>query len=283
MTPAIEMLSETNRNEVDAYLVRHEDSAQFLINNLREHGPRLTSHHNSGNFKAIRSDGQISAVFCLARRGDLIIQADHDFSQTILSACEKETLPLKGFIGDWASVAPVWERFKKANPTFKPSYESKEILYAYLLSGTNSKLRRDERVRFLENSDFDQWLAFGVSYLSELGLPDDTTTEQKRDTFAQMVLNRLWWGLFSGKIMLSRTALNSKGTSVGQVGGVFTPKQHRQKGYARATTFHMLKDCRDLHGHTKNILFTGETDLPAQKLYESMGYKRVGSFAVILG
>ncbi len=33
----------------------------------------------------------------------------------------------------------------------------------------------------------------------------------------------------------------------------------------------------------KNILFTGETDLPAQKLYESMGYKRIGPFAVILG
>ena len=46
---------------------------------------------------------------------------------------------------------------------------------------------------------------------------------------------------------------------------------------------HLLKDCRDLHGHNKNILFTGEADIAAQKLYESLGYKRIGSFALILG
>lgn len=32
-----------------------------------------------------------------------------------------------------------------------------------------------------------------------------------------------------------------------------------------------------------NPLFTGEADIPAQKLYESMGYQRIGSFALILG
>ncbi len=31
------------------YLNAHEDSAQFLINNLKAHGPRLTEHPNSGN------------------------------------------------------------------------------------------------------------------------------------------------------------------------------------------------------------------------------------------
>jgi hypothetical protein len=45
----------------------------------------------------------------------------------------------------------------------------------------------------------------------------------------------------------------------------------------------MLKDCRDLHGHVKSILFTGETDYPAQRLYESMGYQRIRFFGLILG
>jgi len=92
-----------------------------------------------------------------------------------------------------------------------------------------------------------------------------------------------WWGLFIDGEMISRTALNSNGEKIGQVGGVFTPKSKRQKGYAKVTMLHMLRDCRDLHGHTKSILFTAETDYPAQKLYEAIGYQRIGSFALILG
>lgn len=45
----------------------------------------------------------------------------------------------------------------------------------------------------------------------------------------------------------------------------------------------MLKDCRDDHRLRKSILFTGETDFPAQKIYESIGYHRIGLFALILG
>jgi predicted GNAT family acetyltransferase len=282
-TTMIESLTEGNRGEAEVFLAAREDTSQFLINNLKLHGPELTSHHNSGNFRLVRQNGVVAAVFCLTRRGNLLIQADSDFSEMILNSCQEEEVPLKGFIGAWDSVAPIWMRFKKAYSDYTPSYESKEILYSYILSSDDPKLRHDARVRFLEEADFEQWLQFSISYMAELGLPDGATTNQKRDTFIQMVRDRLWWGLFSGSTLLSRTALNSKGTTVGQVGGVFTPQQYRQKGLAKATMFHMLKDCRDLHGHTKNILFTGESDIAAQKLYESMGYQRIGSFELILG
>jgi predicted GNAT family acetyltransferase len=280
---SVEVVTELNRREVEEYLTSHEDTSQFLINNLREHGPKLTSHQNSGNFKVIRSNGRVSAVFCLARRGNLFVQASFDFSATILKACEEETIPLTGFIGDWASVSPVWDRFKRAHPGYKASYESKEILYTYLLRQEDSNLVHDLRVRFLEESDFEQWLAFETRYLSELGISDDRVTDQKRESFLRLVRDRLTWGLFVGDTLYSRTGLNSSGANIGQVGGVFTPEQHRKKGYARAAMFHMLKDCRDLHGHRKSILFTGEADIPAQRLYESMGYLRTGSFALILG
>lgn len=281
--PSVELINEKTLAEAEIYLATHEDTSQFLINNLRAHGYTITPHHNSGNFKIIRRDGKIEAVFCLTRRGNLVVQASGDFSEGILSACKEESLPLKGFIGDWDSVHPIAKRFKAANPDYKPTYESKEILYSYQLVYDNEKLQHDDRVRFLEDKDFDQWLEFTYAYLSELSLPDELSLEQKKADFKRQIHERICWGLFSGNTLLSRTALNSKGQTVGQVGGVFTPAQYRQRGYAKAAMFHMLKDCFNLHNHTKNILFTGETDIPAQKLYESMGYNRVDSFALILG
>lgn len=278
----IELIKQEQINDVMAFLGKHEESAQFLINNLRTHGPVLTDHHNSGNFKTLRQDGKIVSVFCLTRRGNLIIQSTHHDAEAVLKSCLEEQVPLKGFIGDWDSVKPVYDLFRKKFPNYNPSYESKEILYTYSLSDSDSKLKHDPRVRFLESTDFPQWLNFSRDYLAELALPDELTEEQKRQDFASQITNQIWWGLFEGDKLLSRVALNSKGESIGQVGGVFTPKELRQRGYAKAAMFHMLKDCRDMHGHVKNILFTGETDYPAQRLYESMGYRRVGYFALIL-
>lgn len=279
----LEQVNDHNIEEVWAFLAQHEEHSQFLINNLREHGPSLTDHRNSGNFKAIRSGGQIRAVFCLSRRGNLLAQASLSAPELMLDACSQESIRLTGFIGDWDSIEPVYRIFRKQNPGFAPTFESKEILYSYPLDVSDHKLRHDARVRFLTCADFAGWKELRMAYLSELGLPFDECDEGMRKDFDDAVLAKCWWGLFEGGELVSQAALNSKGENVGQVGGVFTPRPFRQRGLAKATMVHMLKDCRDLHGHTKSILFTGESDIAAQKLYESMGYNRIGFLAMVFG
>jgi len=49
----IEKICGANIVEARSYLSSHEETTQFLLNNLREHGPELTSHSNSGNFKLV--------------------------------------------------------------------------------------------------------------------------------------------------------------------------------------------------------------------------------------
>ncbi len=265
-----------------AFLNKHEDSSQFLINNLREHGPKLTAHHNSGNFKTVKSGDEVKGVFCLTRRGNLIAQLDLNCAEAVVDSLKSEPVALKGFIGDWKSLEPVLTLYRKLHPDYLPTYESKEILYSYALTANDSKVQHDPRVRFLEERDFPQWLIYSKAYMSELSIPDKLSDEQKHSDFTKQIKNQIWWGLFDGESLQSRVALNSKGETVGQVGGVYTPPNLRQKGLAKAAMFHMLKDCRDLHQHKKSILFTVETDFPAQKLYEAMGYKRIGLFGLVL-
>lgn len=281
----VELISAQNLHEANEYLTRYEETAQFLINNLKTHGPVMTDHHNSGHFKLIRKSGRVAGVFCLTRRGNLLIQTDTNDStepSVLLDACAGEPVSIKGFIGDWNSIDPVYRLFLERNPSFKPSYEAKEILYSYTLSSHDSKLVHDTQVRLLQLCDFDQWLALSAAYMLELSIPDELTLKQKERDFEFQVVNQLCWGLFVDPKLLSKASLNSKGQTIGQVGGVYTPPEFRKKGFAKRVMFHMLKDCIDLHSHTKNILFTGETDLPAQRLYESMGYKPIGFFALVL-
>ncbi len=277
--------------QVSAFLKRYEETSQFLINNLRDRGPVVTDDPYSGNFKVIKQHDQIVAVFYLARCGNVFAQtaqADNgqagsaQLTDLILEACKSEPFPIKGFIGAWPVLAPIFEKFCAENPQFKPSYVSKEILYRLGLAANDSRLQQHPQVRLLVESDFADWHPLRSAYLEELHLTSDSDADRLRARFASSTGNKTWWGFFDDGKLISIAGLNSKSDEIGQVGGVFTPKEKRKHGYAKATMLHLLKDCRDFHGHAKSILFTGENDLPAQKLYESIGYERIGHFALIL-
>ncbi|MDC0980420.1 GNAT family N-acetyltransferase, partial [Bdellovibrionales bacterium] len=215
--------------------------------------------------------------------GNLIVQCSKPLiPEKIIEDCLNESQPVKGFIGEWSSIHPIVDNYRRVNPEFEPSFNSKEILYKLDLNDASESLVHNDRVRFLNESDFDQWLPLSKDYNLELGVPSDLTEDQQRKDFSIRTTDKTWWGMFSGETLLSIAALNSNGERVGQVGGVFTPEEQRRKGYSKATMLHMLKDCREIHGHSKSILFTGETDIPAQKLYEAISYKKIGYFALIL-
>lgn len=249
MKISVEAVGPLDISEVKAFLSQYEDSSQFLINNLRTHGPVLSDHPNSGNYRIIKTGGKISSVFCLSRRGNLLLQSvresdvdsNHDGSsrnlsqnQLILSECEKDPVSISGFIGDWDSVKPVYRLFQERKPTFSPGCIKKEILFSYQLNEGDPKLKRDARVRFLELADFPQWLSLQTEYMAKISIPDDLSQEQRRRDFESQIADKVWWGLFDRDKILSRAALNSKGERVGQVGGVFTPRESRQNGFAKA-------------------------------------------------
>jgi uncharacterized protein len=266
-------------SDVQDFLKQHEESSQFLINNLREYGPRMTEEPYSGNFKLIRENGQVTAVFCLARCGNLYAQASSDrYTEMIIKNCGSE---IKGFLGPWNILGPLYEFYCAQNPSFKPAYHSKEILYSLELQGAS--IQQDDRVRLLTSSDFEAWFPMRKEYLIELGLSDHMDTEKVKERFLRNTdEQKNWWGLFENGELSSIAGLNSKSETIGQVGGVFTPPAKRKRGLSKATMLHMLRDCVDLHGLQKSILFTGQTDIAAQKLYESISYQRIGHFALIL-
>ena len=65
-----------------------------------------------------------------------------------------------------------------------------------------------------------------------------------------------------------------------QVGGVWTPPQLRNRGYARAVVAGALLAVRAA-GVRRSVLFTAEANLPAQRAYAALGFTRIGDWALI--
>jgi predicted GNAT family acetyltransferase len=81
---------------------------------------------------------------------------------------------------------------------------------------------------------------------------------------------------------VATAALNARALDIGQVGGVYTAPDLRGQGLSKAVMRVLLRDSAELHGIRKMILFTGEKNIPAQKVYEGLGFERIGQFGIFL-
>jgi predicted GNAT family acetyltransferase len=273
---------------VRGFLEAHVDTSLFLLSNLAIFGPRLTDHGNSGNYRLVEEAGQLVAVFCLTRRGNLLVQAAGraDLAESILESCEGETTEVSGVAGEWPTAAALWELLR-ADPRFEPTLGSKDVLYRLPLAEGAEVIRTaappEVVVRALDASDFQQWERLNSAYCAELKLPLPAVDDAHAAEFARRTRAKWWWGAFVGRQLAAIVGLNAAYGTVGQVGGVYARPEDRKKGLARAAMELLIEDSREHHGFTKLILFTGEENRGARRLYESLGFELAGAFGLLLG
>jgi predicted GNAT family acetyltransferase len=265
------------------------DTSLFLLSTLAALGPRLGSHLNSGNFRLIEEGGEIAAVFCLTRRGNLLVQAGGrtDLAERIFEGSEAEPIEVRGIVGEWPTAEALW-KLLRADPRFEPTHALKDVLYRLMLQETRrpagEPLDGQLTVRALDAADFVQWERLNSAYLAELSLPLQSTLEQRQTDFMVRIRSGLWWGAFDDCYdLVSIAALNATYGSMAQVGGVYTRPSDRRHGVAKAVMRLLIQDCRKRLGFEKLVLFTGEDNTAARKLYESVGFQVAGGFGLLLG
>lgn len=199
----------------------------------------------------------------------------------VLDACHQEPISLKGVVGNWNFCASFWEYLKTKKIIQKEICASKEILYSIDLHKNN--FLRQPNVRLLTETDYIQWKPLRLDYIIETGFPNELSDKQLFDQFLEKTKKKIAWGLFLNDTLVSIADLNAKALDLGQVGGVYTAPSFRQRGYSRSVMQQLLREAKELHNIRKLIIFTGEQNLSAQKLYSSLGVSQVGYFALLFG
>lgn len=83
--------------------------------------------------------------------------------------------------------------------------------------------------------------------------------------------------------MISTAELNAKALDCGQLGGVYTAADSRGKGYAQALIKQLINSVHQQLNISTLIICTGENNLPARHVYEKLGAKSIGYFALLFG
>jgi GNAT superfamily N-acetyltransferase len=73
------------------------------------------------------------------------------------------------------------------------------------------------------------------------------------------------------------TAATTPAFGVSRIGPVYTPKEHRGRGYASRAVYGVSKLLRD--GGTRACLFTDRANPTSNKIYEALGYQRLVDMA----
>jgi predicted GNAT family acetyltransferase len=266
-----------------AFLEARADTSLFLLGNLASLGPALGEDPRSGNFKLLEEEGRLVAVFCLTRMGNLLVQADGrtDLTGPILAACRGEPMEVRGVASDWPTAQALWQVLI-AEAGFVPMHGTRETLYV-LEQPAPWPASPGIAVRPLSARDFPAWDALNGAFCAQVQLPREPDIRARRTRFVGGAQQGLWWGAIQDGEVAAIAALNAVYGTLGQVGGVYTQREHRGRGLGRALMRQLITDAVQVHHIRRLTLFTGEDNRPARHLYESLGFTERGAFGLLIG
>ena len=267
-----------------ACLERYPETSLFMLSNIRAFGLRLGDSLYSGNLKMLRVDGTVRGVFCLTRGGSLLAQTagERAFAPDVLRASREEGIPIRGVLGEWTITKALWDSLCRDGLT--PTFESKEIMYRVDLRGPLPEVREGAAaVRLLTPPDHPQWETLTAAFLREVGLPLQGTEDQRRSAFMRSVALSHWWGAFEGERLVSLVGITAMHETIAQIGGVFTVPEHRRGGLSKDVMTAVMRDAHRLQRLERLFLFTGEENVAARRMYESLGFESFGYFGLFFG
>jgi predicted GNAT family acetyltransferase len=94
----------------------------------------------------------------------------------------------------------------------------------------------------------------------------------------QIAEGNTWIAIQKG-VPVSLSAFNATLPDIVQLGGIYTPPEHRGHGYAKAAVTASLIAARQ-RGASRAVLFTSNPS--AARSYEAVGFRRMGDYGLVL-
>ena len=266
---------------LERFLADHADSSMFLLANSRKGGLVDRGLPFQATYAGGFDGGRIVAVAAHSWLGTVLVQAPVRLAEVVRTAVGASGRRATGVLGPYAQARAAAEALGATRVT----HEGRELLYALDLQQLRvpeplaSKRVRCRRPHESELPLLTDWRAEYVleARVEEAG-PDlrarcAVSIELLHADRADFVVER------DGRLV-SYCCYNARTAEAVQIGGVWTPVALRGRGYARAVVAGAL-EAAAAQGASRAILFTPETNLPARRAYESLGFAVVGDYGLI--
>jgi uncharacterized protein len=282
MEPArIRVLAPGDEAALEQFLAPLADTSMFLLANSRKAGLVDGGLPFQSTYAAAFDGARIVAVAAHSWLGTLLVQAPRDLDEVVRAAVSASGRQLTGVIGPYRQALAACDALGVA----ASSDPHRDLLFALPL--------RDLRVpaaladgtllyRAPRDDEMDRLAEWRAAYIVETGVeaPGPDVPARSRISVELLRADGSLFVLEHAGAVVAMTAFNARITEMVQVGGVYTPPGLRSRGYARAVVAGSLLAARE-QGGARAILFTEETNLPAQRSYRALGFTEIGDYGLI--
>jgi len=285
--PSLRILQAGDEPALKDFLIPRLDSSLFLYGNLLAAGLIDTGERYSGTYAAAIKDGRIVAVGGHFWNQTMVLQAPVHLEALMSLAQQTSGRPLRGLVGPNDQVVKAIDLLGLTAADLQMDEE--ENLYSLPLTDlvTPDLLTCGDAVgRRIQLGDLELVSQWRIGYFRELHLEDDSPELRdiaRRNVQEEIASGRTWILEVQGRPVAS-TSFNALVRDEGvagvvQVGGVYTPPDLRGRGYGRSAVAASLLGARS-EGYQKSVLFTGISNIAAQRAYLALGYRLVGSYRI---
>ena len=169
----------------------------------------------------------------------------------------------------------------QSNHQNNQSLQSEPLKYSSNLKSSAQKLYNDDFIMRCTENDMENLFEIERNYLQdEVAVRGQKVSDAEVSMRLRQILkNQLYFVLISDDRIVSKAYTNAIGKNWIQIGGVYTLFQFRQNGYAALTVSTLCK--RILQAHKNISLFVKTKNLPAQQLYQKIGFTFHSDYKIV--
>lgn len=283
---SVRILNEQDRPEAERFLQGRLSESMFLLSNMRAVGLVDQGRVYQGTyFGAFDPRGELRGVVCQSWHGAALLQAPEGMEVLLDALAVQAPRELAGFIGPWPQIEQAKRYLKLDQATYR--LNKRELLYALPLDKLTlpAKLTCGELlVRRATAEDLElvsRWsVGFEREALGRQDEDDETLYQQAHQSNQRSIQDgSLFVSCDAKGALRAMSAFNALLPEAVQIGGVWTPPELRAQGLARATVAGQLALAKE-EGKQLATLFTAEDNIAAQRAYEAIGFKVVGTYGL---
>ena len=169
----------------------------------------------------------------------------------------------------------------QSNHQNNQSLQSEPLKYSSNLKSSAQELYNDDFIMRCTENDMENLFEIEKNYLQdEVAVRGQKVSDAEVSMRLRQILkNQLYFALISDDRIVSKAYTNAIGKNWIQIGGVYTLFQFRQNGYAALTVSTLCK--RILQAHKNISLFVKTKNLPAQQLYQKIGFTFHSDYKIV--
>ena len=262
-----------DRDAIMAFLLARPTVAMFPITNLRDHGME-GGHTEAMSFWTAQTNGHITDILGITDAGSVLPAFSTDQPRDIGAALRDREITV--IVGQAAPVAEVKAALGLPDGTLnrvEPHFE----LVLDEMKMPNTIGLSIVPVAAVPRAEIIVWRRqYGIDALD---LSPESAAIQAIDAVDRMIAQDTHRVLLAGGEPVAITGFNSILPDAVMVGGVYTPKHLRGRGFARAALALHLAEARNKG--VKHAVLSAANAIAA-KAYIAIGFQQIGDFMIVL-